>query len=477
MSPSQARLVVAGLVVVGVLLRLSGLEIHSLCADEGGTLLAAFAPDPIEVLRHDHMPPLTHFLLRAWVAVFGESDTALRLPGALASTGSLVAFAALARRWSTPTGAVLAVALWAISPAAIWFGREVRMYGQFELCCVLVLWLTARALDEGVRWRTLGLVALATAAGVGFHYMAGLLAFTVPALCAIAMLRRGLPLRDAVRLTGAPLVGILVWMPWVVLVIPDQMELNPVFLSHLSWKEAVAVPARHLIAYVIGAPAWLQPWMLPLAALALLSFGLFVLRAAVVRGERELFVVAAFVAPVAGLVASWLVGPQTFLANYLTAAAPASVLAIAGGIAALRPRPLVAPAFAVLFVGCLALTLSHRRENLREDYRAALVDVRARLAPGDRILSVAALPAPWDEAVLRHYLRDEPEVLASLWPAAEWSGDPRAPFATPGDLHVLHRRRDYSENLMNTVRRRATLVEHAGAYAGDLDYYVMRPKR
>ena len=187
-----------GLALFGLalLLRLYHIETQSLWLDEGstwqftrmgwGTLLAdLFSPTAAY--------PLYHLLLKLWVALFGDSELALRLPSALAGaaaaavtyaagvelfgdrksgragereSGRLVVHKVLLFSSSPPLPlpALIAGLLVACAPFAIWYGQEAKAYSLLLLCAALLSWGLLRALRLGTAraWLLLGAIGLAS---------------------------------------------------------------------------------------------------------------------------------------------------------------------------------------------------------------------------------------------------------------------------------------------------------------------------
>jgi hypothetical protein len=115
----------------------------SLGYDELLEIAAATAPTPAGVVAYlaagvDYAPPLSHFLVRASLATFGESDWAARLPSFLGVVTLLVCLYVFVSRWLSRSYGVLAVLATMCMPVRI-YAREARPYG-------LVLGLTALAL-------------------------------------------------------------------------------------------------------------------------------------------------------------------------------------------------------------------------------------------------------------------------------------------------------------------------------------------
>src|SRR5215203_2620309 len=150
-------LLVPGLLfVIGLASRLYRLGAQSLWLDEGGTWsevtgrtgkgwLALFG----ELWSKDAAYPLYHILLKAWVTLAGDSEWALRFPSALAGAAAVVVmyYAALElvrpttddreppllRFSASPLLPLMAALLFAISPFALWYAQDAKVYSLLML--------------------------------------------------------------------------------------------------------------------------------------------------------------------------------------------------------------------------------------------------------------------------------------------------------------------------------------------------------
>src|SRR6266540_612565 len=192
---SLRRLLVAPgllLFVIGLVPRLYRLGAQSLWLDEGGTWsevtgrtgkgwLALLG----ELFSKDAAYPLYHILLKVWLILAGDSEWALRFPSALAgaATVAVLYFAALELRrrttddgrqivdgrWSVVGGrwsvvSLGAALLFALSPFALWYAQDAKVYSLLMLAVALEIWALLRALDRpGPRsWLALAGVSLAS---------------------------------------------------------------------------------------------------------------------------------------------------------------------------------------------------------------------------------------------------------------------------------------------------------------------------
>jgi hypothetical protein len=157
----HTRFIPAMIFIMALALRLFGIETQSMWADEGGTLaLAARAPDVIlrDTLADVH-PPLYYWILHAWMGLFGVNVFAARGFSALCGALAVLVMYVLARRWFGPMASWIAGVAGILSPLAIHYSQEARMYALAMLLATLLFlvldtWLTSLSRAEPAR-RTL----------------------------------------------------------------------------------------------------------------------------------------------------------------------------------------------------------------------------------------------------------------------------------------------------------------------------------
>ncbi|WP_341313064.1 glycosyltransferase family 39 protein [Paraburkholderia sp. IMGN_8] len=91
-------------------------------------------------------PPLYYFMLETWMKMFGHSAIALRSLSVVASLIALPLVYAVARELSTRAVALVAMAFFAISPMAVYFSQEARVYMMTVILASLMLLGIARYL-------------------------------------------------------------------------------------------------------------------------------------------------------------------------------------------------------------------------------------------------------------------------------------------------------------------------------------------
>lgn len=208
---AQRPVILMGLVtLIGLLLRLVTLSAKSLVYDEAmnwwissGSFREVFARNA----AMNSYPPLFSFVL-AVVRRLSSSEAALRLVPALAGAAAVPAMYVLARRFTTPAGAVFAAVLVALSPQQVVYSQQVRVYSLAVLLAIFLLWATSRFLD---RPDGRGTAALACALVVGLvtHYGLALLAAAIGLVTVATLAQRRAPSSVWIRWMSAQFVGLL----------------------------------------------------------------------------------------------------------------------------------------------------------------------------------------------------------------------------------------------------------------------------
>ncbi len=340
-SPSLIALVVGGIVAGGLVLRF--VTRSDLWLDEALSANIAALPvgDMLDALARDGHPPLFYFLLHGWMQVFGEGDVAVRaLSGVLAVATLPVAWVA-GRRYGGRACATAVLVVLSVSPFALRYATEARMYSLVMLL-VLLGWLAVgTALEEP---RPLRLVAVGLLSGLLLltHYWSLFLLASVVGLLAIRAARRsGTERRTTVAVLGAVAAGGLLFVPWL-----------PTFLDQLAhtgtpWggpSRPAEVVTEGLIDVGGGPYGEARTLGAVLAVLALLAVFGRALDARHVeldlrtrpRARAEAAVLVATV--VLGTSIGWVAG-TAFASRYLAVVFPLLVLLVGLGISTIGSRP------------------------------------------------------------------------------------------------------------------------------------------
>jgi mannosyltransferase len=156
-SPRLHALAIGGVLLVAVALRCRGLAERSLWFDEAFSWrLASFSwAEMCECIPRDNHPPLYWLLLKAWMAVVGDSPVALRSLSAAFGVATVLGIYLFAREafgtWQERTDnpadmargmeiALLAAALVALSPFQVRYAWEARAYALGTALDALSSW-------------------------------------------------------------------------------------------------------------------------------------------------------------------------------------------------------------------------------------------------------------------------------------------------------------------------------------------------
>ncbi|CAB4733639.1 MAG: hypothetical protein F2754_02225 [Actinobacteria bacterium] len=133
--------------VVGSVLRFA--PASPMWLDEALTVNIAAAPlaEIGGLLRRDGHPPLYYFVLHGWIEIFGTGAGAVRALSGIVGLGLLAMVAVVGRRHGGPRLAGFTVAIVAVSPFAVRYSSEARMYELVSLLALVGWWLLDRALD------------------------------------------------------------------------------------------------------------------------------------------------------------------------------------------------------------------------------------------------------------------------------------------------------------------------------------------
>ena len=216
---------VALIVGVAVYLRLHELGARDLWTDEAWVALAAMKPTARQALdAGQSTPPL--YLLSVWAAVrhWGHSEAVLRGLSFAFGVGTVVLFWFLARYLVEVPAALVGLVAVALSPAMVYYSKELKQYSGDAFFAILVLWLAERLrASQGQRgWLVL---ALAGVVGLGFSHA---LIFTLPIVAMV--LYATLPLRRCGRLTLVVGAWGLAFAGYYVLFF--RQEMDPALLAY-----------------------------------------------------------------------------------------------------------------------------------------------------------------------------------------------------------------------------------------------------
>ena len=333
------------------------------------------------------------------------------------------------------------------------------MYAFVELGTLVALCGLARLVNTPRRsWP--GAVAIfgGTVLACGSHYMGSFVAPTVVAIAIAARLGHRVSRNRAALAIGAAAAGCIAWVPWLVTIVPIQLQANWGYQARTDLRSLVELPIRHLLVEMdVVPPAW-RFLGFALGAILLSGIVLHLVLLARTRKPQLLWVLLGLVVPVVTAFALMIVAPPNFAPKYLMTSSPGSVLVIAAGLGSIpwpRSRRIVGIA---AVAGCLSVTLLHRMGNAREDFRSACAELVQEWEVGDRVFTVSGTYEGYSQSTVRHYLRGQPEIVAAILDLSEY--EDRLPDALPAGarVHVIYRDAYYAWPHMAKVKRGLRLV-------------------
>jgi mannosyltransferase len=418
-APRTVALLLILLLATG--LRFYRLDAQSFWNDEGNAARAAERTVGLilEAAEGDIHPPGYYLALHAWRAVAGESEFALRALSAFCSVLTVALTVALGRRTLGRGAGVGGALLAAVSPLAVYYAQEARMYALLGLLAAASthLLLSLRAAPRPTSPRALAYV-LTIAVGLYTHYAFALVLLVHNALF-LAWLsvrggRQGGGWRTLARWAVLQAGALLLFAPWL----PTALRAVTGWPS--AGREWTLGPALIDVYRVLAAGITLEASQ---ARWGLIGAGAVLLAGAWPRQGKGRAV---------GALVAWLVLPVTLIfafdlykpayLKFLLVVLPPVHLLLAHGaqnLAALTRRLLHArPALAgpvpraVWAASCLLLIVSLCVPSLhnlyfsssyaRDDYRQIAADIAEAARPGDGVI----LDAPNQWEVFTYYHRE-----------------------------------------------------------------------
>jgi mannosyltransferase len=168
-----------------------------------------------EALRHDGHPPLYYAMLHGWIELFGSGDTAVRSLSGLLSVASLPLAYVVGRIRGDRRLAWLLVLIISVSPFALRFATETRMYSLIVLLTLLGYIALDAARRSPTPARLLG-VAMVSGLLLLTHYWTFYLVGAVGLLLGFQWWRStGSARADAGRVVLAVAAGGVLFLPWL----------------------------------------------------------------------------------------------------------------------------------------------------------------------------------------------------------------------------------------------------------------------
>ncbi|HAJ38487.1 MAG TPA: hypothetical protein DCL15_22690 [Chloroflexi bacterium] len=361
------RLLALIIILLAFALRLHRLDFQELRGDEAFGYFFA-QRDYVEIidatiaLQEPH-PVASYFVLRAWLGVAGDRELALRFPSVWFGVLAVALLLRLAQRIAFPRGpALLAMALLAISPYAIWHAQDARMYSMSLALTTATVWLGVETLQ---RQRAAWGLAYVGAAWLALHthyyaafVLAGLNLFVLTRAIFLPRMRANLPMWMMWQLLAAA-----AYLPWLA----SAATIVGNYGGNGDSPTFAAMASRALAALAVGEsipPAQRVP--LAFVAATLLAIGAVRLLTGSAADRRNLWLLSCYLA--VPVLATWWSAQHRPIFNerYLVASAPPFYLLVGAALAGKRRdgwraftgRWLALAALAVLVAGMM-LSLAH----------------------------------------------------------------------------------------------------------------------
>jgi uncharacterized membrane protein len=419
--PGVEGLILGGLILAALVLRAS--QIHqSLLGDEVFTFQDINGRSFGAVLTTVHSggensPPL-YFLL-AWLsAKLGDPTVWIRLPSIVLGTATVPVIYAIGRRTVGGTGALIAAAMFALTPFTVYYGNEARPYATMTFFVALSTLALLCAVEGESRWWWVVYV-LAAAAAAYSHYT-----------CVFVLAVQGMwslwACRDRIgKALAANLIAAVLYLPWVPELRGKALAvigaLYPLGVHRVLTDLLRPIPGHP------GAPLSAIPTVPGLVAVAVCTLvGIAFLARDVSLSRLQLpvhlpLLIALTLATPVGLLLYSILDTDLWLPRGLSASIPAATLVLGAFLAAPPRRVVVVVVTVVLGVMVAGTIRSFDTQYSRPPFRQMASYLDRVATPRDPILIASLVGRPAISAELRKPHRIL-RALRSVWSAVPPNG-------------------------------------------------------
>jgi 4-amino-4-deoxy-L-arabinose transferase-like glycosyltransferase len=399
----------AVLLLIGLGVRLLGLELQPLWWDEGFSVYFATESTPrlLELTSLDIHPPIYYLLLQGWYQLVGVGALQSRWLSVLLGVLAIPLVWRVAYDFFGNRTAWLTALLLTLSPFHIYYSQEVRMYAL-----MVVLSLIAVIAWRRRKWIILGIAVLG---GLLTQYYFVFLGVAIGLLVLWELRHKRYGWRGPLMALGTAVLG---YMPWLLYALPR-------LINYVGGKLVVEADTpmtpleflpRHLAAWSVGhlsVPMTALGWV---AIVYLVLIGVSLYYARLQRSTQSvIYTLLLWLIPTLGIFGVGLFAPFTDarIERQLLFVLPFFLMLAASGIAYLGQRfrgAGVSVVVGMIVISVIALSDFYTVPRYPgEDYRPLLADVDALQGPDDGWLAIYE----WQIGYLRAYLPDaEPEAVA-----------------------------------------------------------------
>ena len=394
-----SRLTLIAILLCAFFLRLYRLDAQSFWNDEGNSArIAERSLDlVVEGAAGDIHPPGYYLLLHYWRALCGQSEFALRFLSVAAGLATVVFTYLLGRHLFGAATGLMAAFLGAISPFAIYYSQEARMYALLVALSAASTYLLVRLLQKsGFSEKTRFLAYVLTcAAGLYTHYAFPFVLLVHNLIFGLWWLATARRWRWVAVWAGAQVLIVALYLPWLPIALRSVTGWSPAGQGY-DLSQAL-LDVLHIL--IVGNTLPLKD-----ATAALVGAGLLLLAGLWPRKGRWFGVASlAFylLLPILLIFAFDLYKPAWL--KFLIVVLPPFHLLLAHGIENPTQFPTRNSQFAIrtLLLASCCLLLAPSLHNLyfnpaygRDDYRQIAADIAAAARPGDAVILDA--PNQWE---------------------------------------------------------------------------------
>ena len=428
-------LLLGAVCAVGAFLRLWNLGGESLRLDEAQSIWqASHSLDFIRqyMIKNVHLP-LHNSLLHLWMRFFGSSETAVRSLAAIPGIVALPALWLLAREFVSRKWALFAVLVGAISPFAVWYSRENRMYSLLFLLAVFSHYFFIKILREN-KIRGYILYALVGVIGIYTHY------FFILALLSQAMFfgagriaaifKKEAAQEHAARrsiffrLTAVAVFLLAAYAPWLYSLMEGygSGSLAPILEEPSSFNMVLS-----LFEFLFGhQPERVASFLIALWPLAILIGFAYLQRREPEKPGMWFLVIGTFLPVVLAYAASILWQPL-YLTRYLTVSSPLLYVLVAYILSGLPWRQMLAAITVLALFFALLVQQFHPSSPAKENHRALAESLAAETDSRD----IVVLAPPYLIYPFQYYWKGAARVTTMpIWDKRKGA----IPLATPARL-------------------------------------------
>jgi mannosyltransferase len=389
--------------LLGLSLRLHGLNAEGLWLDEGGSVMKADA-DLKQFMsgRQPYIsPPFYYLLLGSWMKLFGTSEIFIRFPSVLFGTLSILMLYLIGKILFDNSSGLIAAFLITISPFQIYFSQEARMYSLLlflSLCSMyffIDLVMHGAVINRGkakkIKWGSSCLYVLSSILLLYTHNfgISPLIAQNIFVLCLLFKTRRigRMELKGWVFLQS---ILLLAFLPWIIVIIKQFLNIQG---NYWSPPPSLKTLLETLLDY--SGSYWLLGILVSFSFLAwfILHSNRRDRQSLVISVHRDgnsfpifLFLFICLLTPLLLPFFISIISTPIYISRITITASPALYLMAGAGIGRLRKPGLRIASLSLIGMLSLPLLWNYYHSTHKEPLREVISQIEAKVKPGDIIL-------------------------------------------------------------------------------------------